>query len=348
MVMLRGGLSGCGRIGEQVLRATALHQHCRIEALHDPDPAARARLGASFDLRVQCASFRELLLTGVDFVVLAGPCGVRLQQVEAAAAAGVHCLLHCPMAPDAVTARAMVAACDAAQVKLGVVVAGQADPLFEQLRQMIAADWLGGTVLVQACQAEDDVLWQPPRPGDWRLDPELAGRGALLRLATEQLHLASWLTGRGILSAVACRSRGFTALDEDSATASLTLRGGGLLTLAASHLTRDRSIAVLGTDGGFRLGGGALWLRGRTAFRGPVFDYRPPGAEVLLQGAELQPAEAAAAPATELHGRFARWIDDEDEFPCPGDQAARDLAAVDAAARAIVSGRAETVVVTGS
>jgi hypothetical protein len=30
-------------------------------------------------------------------------------------------------------------------------------------------------------------------------------------------------------------------------------------------------------------------------------------------------------PRLELHGRFARWLDDLDDFPCPGDLASADL-----------------------
>ena len=52
----------------------------------------------------------------------------------------------------------LVAACDAAEVRLGVAARGQGDPLFEQIRRMIAADWLGGPIAVTAVCGDDELL----------------------------------------------------------------------------------------------------------------------------------------------------------------------------------------------
>ena len=88
-----------------------------------------------------------------------------LPQVQAAAEQGVHCLLHAPMAPDTATAQAMVACCEQAGVKLGVVVPAQADPRFDELRRLVREDFFGALVLVQATSAEDTVLQSPPQIG---------------------------------------------------------------------------------------------------------------------------------------------------------------------------------------
>jgi predicted dehydrogenase len=228
-------------------------------------------------------------------------------------------------------------------VKLGVAVPSQADPLLEQVRQMIADDWLGGTVLVQALWAEDRALREPPGPGHWLREPSRAGAGVLLQLAAHHVHLATWLTGRSAVQVTAQRSRGFSTLAEDSAAATALLRGGVLCTFAASHLTRGSLFAIYGTDGGVRITNDRLWLRGQREFRGDLFDYLAPGLETAVLRADVGEAVAARAPDCELHGRFARWIDDLDDFPCPGEQAAQDLRTLDAMQRAIESGRTEPV-----
>ena len=74
-----------------------------------------------------------------------------------------------------------------------------------------------------------------------------------------------------------------------------------------------------------------------------MFDYVEPGSEVTLLRADLAAVTGARAPDHELHGRFARWIDETDDFPCPGDQAALDLLAMDAALRSIEDGKREDV-----
>lgn len=343
MAMLRAGLSGCGARGAQVLRQVRMHAHCDVMALHDPDAGAMQKLGDAYGIDRRCADFAAMLQTGVDFVVLAGPCGDRLPQVESAAEQGAHCLLHAPMAPDAETAAAMVEACERNGVKLGVAVPGQQDPLLEEVRRMLADDWLGFAVLVQSVLAEDSVLRAPPPPEHWLRDPARAGAGALLRLASGQLHLVHWLVGRALVRVGAQATQGFSALDQDGAVATGMLRGGGQCTFACSHLARGEQLSILGTDGDVVLLPDRAALRGRKEWSGALFDYAEPGREQWLLRADLDAASAAAAPGLELHGRFARWIDDLDDFPCPGELAAADLRALDAMARAIASGRIETV-----
>lgn len=340
---LRAGLSGCGTRGTRAVEQIRTHAHCDVVALHDPDPHALERLGDAANVDRRATDFDALLQTGVDFVVLAGPCGDRRQQVERAADAGVHVLLHAPMAPDAATANAMVAACERGGVRLGVVVPHQGDPVLEQIRQMIADDWLGGPVLVEALVGEDRALRQPPPPGHWLREPARGGHGALLQLAAPQVHLATWLTGRAAIAVTAQSSRGFSVLPEDAAVGTAVLRGGAMCTFAASHLTRGAAFAIYGTDGGVRLATDRIWLRGRREFSGPVFEYLEPGDEATLLRADIQEAIADLAPDAELHGRFARWLDDLDDFPCPGEQGALDMKLLDAWRRAAASGRTEAV-----
>lgn len=334
------GLSGCGRRGTELLRNSRMHAHCRAHAVHDPAADVAAALADECGIGSRCASFDELLRTGVDFVVLAGPPGDRLRQVEAAAEQGVHCLVAAPMAPDAATAAAMLRACDAAGVKLGVAVPQQGEPMMEQLRRMIADDWLGSPVLVQSIEASDRALWQPPEDGHWLLDAQNHRGAPLLTFVAEPLHLAVWLCERAPTAALALDAAGVSRLPRESAVAAVALRGGALCTFAASHATRGSEFAVHGTDGAVRIGPERVWMRGRKAYRGDSFAYVDPQRELTLPRRDTEDPLRAHF---ELVGRFARWIDDRDDFPCPGDQATLDMQALDAAMRALASRRVEDV-----
>ncbi|MEQ1631081.1 MAG: Gfo/Idh/MocA family oxidoreductase [Planctomycetota bacterium] len=340
MSSLRFGLSGCGQRGADVVAAVRSHSHCELVALHDPDPAQLTRLGEAAGIRSRYVDFDAMLHSGIDFVVLANPCGDRLAQVLAAAAQGVHCLVHAPMAPDARTADAMVSACDRAGVKLGVANMSQGDSRLEQVRRMIADDWLGTVVSIHAMTACDRVLKSPPEASHWLRDPARAGRGTLLQLAAESLHVAVWLTERAPLAAAALSSTGFTALSEDAAVAAVRLRGGALCTFASSRLCIGRSLSIHGTDGSACLTPDEVTLVGRKAFAGDSFDYQEPGVPLRLSTTS---SNDPLLDHFELHGRFARWIDDRDDFPCPGDQAALDMRALDAMQRSIETGRTETI-----
>jgi len=337
---LRAGISGSGALARAAVQRVRTHAFCDVVAAHEPDPAARAAFQRDTGIGFVTADFPALLATGIDFVILAGPCSARLEQVALAADQGVHCLLHAPMAPDPAVAAAMVAACERAQVKLGVAVQGQEDPVFEQLRAMVAADWLGGPVCVQALWAENPLLDAPPGPGD-SCAAEYPAADPLLAIGAHHVHLATWLLGRPVVRVTAQGTRGLRPLPAESTAATVLFRGNVLGTFTASHLAAARAFAIHGTDGGLRLHGDRLWLRGRSEFHGDVFDYPRPGEELALPAGELRARSLARAIQHELHGRFARWIDDVDDFPCPGEQALEDQRVLDAIARAVASGAAE-------
>lgn len=341
--MLRAGVSGCGARGAKA--AERLHQSrdCTLAALHDPDAKALSELGDRHGIGTRCASFDALLQSGIDWVVLAGPSGSHLEHVRAAAEQGVHCLLHAPMALDAPSAAAMVAACDQAGVKLGIWIEAQADPRHDELRRLIREDFFGAIVLVQATWADDTVLRTPPAATHWRRDPNQAGMGVLRQLGSEALHLVHWLCGRAPVRVTAQAAHGLSALPEDSAIATVALRGGALCTLAASHVARGSALTIHGTDGMAVVTEDAITLRGRTALTDRLFDYREPDTLRTWTLADLAPALQARAPELELHGRFARWIDDLDDFPCPGDLAAEDLRTLAAIDRVRHPDRSEPV-----
>jgi predicted dehydrogenase len=233
-----------------------------------------------------------------------------------------------PCAKDPATTAEVVATCEQAQMKLGVLVPEFADPLLEQVRRMIADGWLGGIVAVQGMLGDTARL----------LGDDTFGLHPFVDLAARHVHLTTWLTGRAVVRVAAQASAQFGRGD-DNAVATALLRGGATCTFAASHLADANAFAVHGTDGGIRIAGDRIWLRGRTRFDGDVFSYGSPGGELSLSRAELQPSLRAAAPRFDLLGRFARWLEDTDDYPCPGEQVNDDLRVVTALLQSLHSGR---------
>lgn len=332
MSTLQVGISGCDATTLRTLAAVAAHADCAIAALHDDDAAALANAQAIARAGVATTDFAKFLQSGVDFVVLGGPLAQRAERLHAANEQAVPCLLRAPMANDLAAARALAADSDAHGQRLAVAVPGHDDPLFDQIRRMVAEDWLGGLVAVQAIAGDDALLRPPHRP---RLHP------AYERLAP-LLHQLTWLCGRELVAVTAQGVASYGA-DVDHVATTAQLRGGALLTLHGSHTTRANAIAIHGTDGGVRIAGDRIWLCGKRPFRGRVFAYEQAGEELVLARAELQPAIDAAAAQLEPLGRFARWLDDRDDFPCPAEQALADLQAIDAIVRALHSGGCERV-----
>lgn len=332
MTSLQVGISGCDATTLRTLAAVAAHADCAVAALHDDDAAALASTQTIARAGVATTDFQRFLQSGVDFVVLGGPLAQRAERLHAANEQAVPCLLRAPMANDLAMAQALAADSEAHGQRLAVAVPGHDDPLFEQIRRMLAEDWLGGLVAVQAIAGDDALLRPPHQP---RAHP------AYERLAP-LLHQLTWLCGREVVS-VTAQGVATYGRDVEHIAATAQLRGGALLTMHGSHTTRANAIAIHGTDGGVRLAGDRIWLCGKRPFRGRVFAYEHAGDELVLARTDLQPAIDAAAPRLEPLGRFARWLDDRDDFPCPAEQALVDLQVVDAIVRALHTGACERV-----
>ncbi len=343
MTTLRAGLSGCGAAGLAAVAAVRQHAHCDITAAHDPDAAALQALQQTANIGLGSTRFEELLASGVDFVVLTGPCGARLELVQLAAEQAVPVLLHAPMAPTLALAAAMVAVCDAAEVRLGVLAPDMADPVWEQIRRMCADGWFGGFAHVQAFRGDDDLLRRPLVAADPRLRADWFGGDPLARLAAPDVHVTAWLTGRSFLRTHASATRGLLPLAHDSAVATSVLRGNVPAVFAASHLTSGRTFALRGTDGSVQVTGASVLVDGQRPYYGEVFCYDVAGSEQAFARDALVHQLTRLAPALELHGRFARWLDDLDGFPCPAEQALADMRALDAMSRALASGASEAV-----
>ena len=268
------GLSGAGPAGLGVVQDTRLHDSCDVVAVHDADADAAKSFATGSRIGLSTGDFDELLGTGVDFVVLTGPLDERLSQVQRASRSVVPCLLHAPMAPDLATAREMTAHCERHEVRLGVYAPSQADPVVEQLRRMIAADWLGGVVFVQSIVGDDELL---------RSAPTSPTAPMFNALCTDHVHLATWLTGRPAVSVTAQTTSSFGTDLDDGGVATVVLRGNVPCTYLAEPAPRADAFAIHGTDGGLRVAGDRIWLCGqRAAFDGHVFSYETPGIEQVL------------------------------------------------------------------
>jgi len=120
---LRGALLGCGHVSLFHLRAWAQIEGVEITALanravHKAEARARE---FGIPLEHVYGEYQELLdKEELDFVDIATAPHVHCQQVEAAAAHGLHVLCQKPLAPTLEEAQAMTEACQAAGVLLSV------------------------------------------------------------------------------------------------------------------------------------------------------------------------------------------------------------------------------------
>ncbi len=116
----RVALIGCGMMGRTHARIWAAREDSRVVAVFDPDGERAAKLADQSGARV-CSSWTEAVeLDGVNVVDICTPVCLHAEIAVGAAERGRHVITEKPVALDLESADAMIAAAEAAGVRLAV------------------------------------------------------------------------------------------------------------------------------------------------------------------------------------------------------------------------------------
>ena len=323
---VRFGIVGTGMIGRyhaEAIRATEgaeLTAVCRSSA-QGAEEAAR-------EYGVPCETSYESLLArrDVDAVCLCTPSGLHAAQTLAAAAAGKHVLVEKPMALTLADADAMIAACRAAGVRLGVALQRRTDPTFRAVRDAIGAGDLGplvlGTVSVPYVRPQsyyDSAAWR----GTWALD----GGGALMNQGIHLADLLVWYMGDPVEVSARQATLAHQIEVEDCVAASLRFTSGALGTLVATTAAAPgfpHRVEVYGGRGGVQIEGeDVVRWDGEARARVP-----PHVAATAAAGAGASPTGIKAAGHVRLVGDLVAAIREGRPALVPGEEGRRSLALV--------------------
>jgi 1,5-anhydro-D-fructose reductase (1,5-anhydro-D-mannitol-forming) len=203
---IRWGILGCGDVTE-VKSGPALAQAegSTLVAVMRRTPHLAEDYARRHGVPRWYASASELIHDPeVDAVYVATPPGAHEELALAVAAAGKPAYVEKPMARSHAECARMVDAFAAAGLPLFVAYYRRALPRFEQVRALLAEGRIGRpTSLVYRY-----VHTRRRPPGDWRLDPAVAGGGLFLDLGSHALDLFDWLLGPlGEVAGSAARER---------------------------------------------------------------------------------------------------------------------------------------------
>lgn len=189
-------LIGLGRLSvEQLLPAFRESQKARVTALVSGSPDKAKVLAKQYGIAEQSIyDYRNMDRlkddAGVQAVYIVLPNGMHREYVERSAKAGKHILCEKPMATNSRDAAAMVAASQAARVKLMVAYRIQYEPRHRQVREMIRSQKLGTVKLIEMVNVQ-----RQGEPKQWRHDLKLAGGGALPDIGLYCLNTSRYLLG---------------------------------------------------------------------------------------------------------------------------------------------------------
>jgi myo-inositol 2-dehydrogenase/D-chiro-inositol 1-dehydrogenase len=199
MPLLRIGLIGCGGIARaaHLPAFDALHALARLVAVADTDPGAAEALAQPRGIPAYADHERLLARDDLDAVVIASPEYAHREQVEAAAARGLHVLCEKPIALTLEDADAMIAACERAGVRLMVGHSRRFTRRYLEARAAIDAGELGAVRLIRENERRpryEDRPGQYYQRGHWTADPARS-RGIVLTAAIHETDLFRWFAG---------------------------------------------------------------------------------------------------------------------------------------------------------
>jgi UDP-N-acetylglucosamine 3-dehydrogenase len=232
---LRAGLIGLGAMGRNHARVlTALEGVDLVGAL-DPAPGAVA----PYDVPVM-TDLEDLLALRLDYAVIACPTALHEEIGLRLADAGVHALIEKPLAPSVEAARRLVAAFENRGLVGAVGHIERYNPALQSLRKRLENGELGDMYQVVTRR-------QGPFPG------RIADVGVVMDLATHDIDLTAWVTGRKYVHVAAHTVSRSGRPHEDMVSAVAGLGGGMVANHVVNWLSplKERSNGITGARGCF-------------------------------------------------------------------------------------------------
>jgi predicted dehydrogenase len=250
--VLRWGLIGCGDIArKRVAPALRDGASCELVAVSRAQAELAEGFAREFGARRWHEDWRELVRAPeIDAVYVATPVDLHARMSIAAAEAGRHVLCEKPMALTTAQCRAMIEACRANGVRLGVAYYRRFYPVLRRIKEILAAGEIGrlGLVLIRAFE------WHTIPEGSarsWFLRKDRAGGGPLMDFGCHRIEVLLNLLGpvdevRGLAGNTL-----FQREVEDTATACFRFREGamGLLAVSVSVEEPRDSLDLYGSEG---------------------------------------------------------------------------------------------------
>ena len=250
---VRLGIIGCGRAASEIVRVSWDIPALKIVAVCDTDRTRADALGAEAKAVVASDIDALLGMADVTTIYFGLPHVLLAPTVERALLAGKHVLAEKPLALDADDARRLGALATSKSLKLCVFYELRRSGPVEEAKILIGAGTIGEPRLVRLRTIIDKPLsyWGPPEATLWRAHRAEAGGGVVMMNSVHLLDTLRYVTGLDFSAAKAAVATFTAPADvEDTASATLRLSNGGIVSLVASaHAPGAKDEETIESDG---------------------------------------------------------------------------------------------------
>lgn len=187
---------GLGHLAlEEILPALSSCKKSKLVALVSGSPVKLKKVAAQYGIKPQnCYSYQTYdqlkTNTEVDVIYIVLPNALHKEYVVRGAKSGKHILCEKPMAVSSKECEEMIAACNAAKVKLMVAYRIQYEPFNRKLREMVQNKTFGVPKFIEASNSQSSA-----NPAHWRHKKALAGGGALPDIGLYCLNTNRFILG---------------------------------------------------------------------------------------------------------------------------------------------------------
>lgn len=187
---------GLGHLAlEEVLPALGMCKKSKLVALVSGSPEKMKKVAAQYGVTTEnCYTYETYDKLkdnkAVDVIYIILPNGLHKEYVVRGAKTGKHILCEKPMANTAEECREMIAACNAAKVKLMIAYRIQYQPHNRKLREMLQKKEFGATKMVESSNCQSTA-----NPDHWRHKLKLAGGGVLPDIGLYCLNTTRFILG---------------------------------------------------------------------------------------------------------------------------------------------------------
>lgn len=319
------GIVGLGQWGQKLVRAIQEDGNPKSQLMHFAAGCTRSpNKHRAFALQEKLQlfdSYQDFLRSkSVDAVVIASPHSEHVDQICAAAEAGLHVFVEKPLALDVAGALKAMDAARAAGKKLAVGFNRRFLPAYSQLKEIVYNGHVGRVLHLEGNFSAPQGLHFAPE--DWRARHSETPAGGMTLMG---IHVLDAMIGlAGPISGVRARSRKqFLQIDVDDTTdAQIEFADGCTGYLSTVTATaRNWRLQVFGTEGWAEMQGYQQLTLARVGQDPETthFDI------VDIERAELE--------------AFAKSVVDQAEYPIPLDEVVQGIAALEAVFRSVKEDR---------
>ena len=155
-LIVRVGVSGCGRIASRFIPETAKVDAVRVEALYDIDADAASQMAQKYGVAKVFGSYQEMV-DAVDAVYIATPHLLHYEQAKYALEQGKHVLCETPLVLDGAQARELYALAQEKGLVLLEANKTAYSPAFNHIVTLVKSGLIGDVVGIDASESK---LWK--------------------------------------------------------------------------------------------------------------------------------------------------------------------------------------------